>query len=171
MQIIYKSTIQNLGSTNLSVRKNSEQVIKLVNDLISDKSILIQATINMIQYNSTSRIKPALIDQLIDLLDLTSAGSESQVVKVVLPASYKLLDDNKNEVKTRTDRLIKKLFSMPSVGQLVIDSCPQAKMQRVCELCIGSSQKTSGSSGKNSSGYGTGNFGANGNSVHLNQRA
>ena len=38
IQLFYKSTITNLGSSNVGVRKNSEQILKKVNDAI--KSIL-----------------------------------------------------------------------------------------------------------------------------------
>jgi len=62
VQVIYKATIQNLGSTNMAVRKNSESVIRAINELIPEKAVLLQATVNMIQYNSNSRIKPAMVD-------------------------------------------------------------------------------------------------------------
>jgi len=104
---------------------------------------------------------------MIDLLD----HLDPQSLKLVLPISYKLLEDNKGDIKLRTEKLFRKLYSL---GQAVIDSCPQAKLQRVCDICLGGNQKPlngTGSSGKNSSGYGTGNFGANGNSVHLNSRS
>jgi len=89
-----------------------------------------------------------------------------------MPAAYKLLEDNKPEVKSRTEKLFKRLYS--TLGQQIIDSCPQAKLQRVCDLCMGTSKGSNGlngtSSSKNSNGFGTGTFGANGNSVHLNSR-
>jgi len=95
---------------------------------------------------------------------------------VVLPLGYKLLDDN--QVKQKTEKLFKKLYSLPIVGQAVIDNCPQAKLQRVVDIVMGGNQKIAlngtGSSGKNSTGQGTGSFGgfgANGNSVHLNSRS
>ena len=61
-----------------------------------------------------------------------------------------MLDDNKNDVKSKTEKLFKKLYLI--VGQQLIDNCPQTKLQRVCDICL-SSQKLSGgtgSSGKNS---------------------
>ena len=41
IQLFYKSIITNLGSSNVGVRKNSEQILKQVNDAIKDKSLLI----------------------------------------------------------------------------------------------------------------------------------
>ena len=40
-QIFYKSILTNLGSTNVGVRKNSEQILKQLNDNISDKITLL----------------------------------------------------------------------------------------------------------------------------------
>lgn len=69
LQLFYKSILTNLGSSHIGVRKNSEQLLKQINDFLADKIILIQPLMNMIQYNSNARLKPALIDQLIDLLE------------------------------------------------------------------------------------------------------
>lgn len=98
MHLFYKSVITNLGSSNLGVRKISEQILKQINDSsILDKTVLMQPLLSMIQYNSNIRLKPALIDQLIDLLE--HVQDKQTLVKSVLPLAYKLLDDSKNEVK------------------------------------------------------------------------
>ena len=120
-------------------------------------------------------MKAALIDLMVDLLEQALERENNQIIKIVLPLSYKLLEDNKNDVKSKTEKLFKKLYSLPTIGQAVIENCPQPKLQRVSDICLGANQKIpkmngTGSSGKNSSGYGTGNFGANGNSVQLNSR-
>ena len=69
----------------------------------------------MIQYNSNARLKPALIDQLVDILDNfqdVHYQQSVQLTKTVLPVAFKLLDDSKNEVKLRTERLLRKLYSI-----------------------------------------------------------
>jgi hypothetical protein len=84
--------------------------------------------------------------------------------------AFKLLDDNKNEIKIRVEKLIKKLHVI--IGQVILDQCPQIRLQRVCDICLGGQSKNlngTGSSGKNSQGQ-TGNFGANGNQLQLNSR-
>ncbi len=56
----------------------------------------------MIQYNSNARLKPALIDQLVDILDNyqdVHYQQSVQLTKTVLPVAFKLLEDSKNEVK------------------------------------------------------------------------
>ena len=40
-----------------------------------------------------------------------------------MPFSYKLLDDNKAEVKTKTEKLLRNLYTI--VGQTLMDQCPQ----------------------------------------------
>jgi len=60
--MFYKSIVSNLGSSNTGVRKNSEQILKNINDSIPEKVILLQPLVNMIQYNSNARLKPALIE-------------------------------------------------------------------------------------------------------------
>ena len=160
--MFYKSIIINLGSSNVGVRKNSEQILRNINDSIPEKGVLLQPLINMIQYNSNARLKPALIEQLIDILDHISDLS-TQYQKLVLPISFKLLDDNKNEVKQKTEKLLRKLYQI--LGQQVLDSCPQIKLQRVYEICQRNMAGTN-SSGKASSG----GFGANGNQLQLNSR-
>jgi len=76
---------------------------------------------------------------------------------MVLPISFKLLDDNKNEVKQRTEKLLRKLYAI--LWQQVLDACPQVKLQRVCDICLKNGMAGTNSSGKASSG----GFGANGN--------
>lgn len=51
--------------------------------------------------------------------DHCSAG---QVNKIVLPLAYKMLDDTRTEIKSKTEKLIKKLHFL--VGNQVIDLCP-----------------------------------------------
>ena len=155
IHLFYKSIITNLGSSNLGVRKISEQILRQINDstLLADKTVLMQPLLATIQYNSNIRLKPALIDQLIDLLDHIRGDSTQILIKQVLPLSYKLLDDNKNEVKSRVERLIRKLHSIPAIGQTVVDNCPQNKLQKVCDICMKNT---------NSSGGGTGT------QIHLN---
>ena len=62
IQIFYKATLSNLGSSNLGVRKNSEQILKQINEMNNEKMQLLQPLMNMIQFNSNARLKPALID-------------------------------------------------------------------------------------------------------------
>ena len=52
--------------------------------------------------------------------------STGQVTKLVLPLTYKMLDDTRSEVKIKTEKLVKKLHFL--VGNLVIDMCPQNKL-------------------------------------------
>lgn len=44
------------------------------------------------------------------------------MLKTILPISMKLLDDNRNEVKLKTEKLLKSLFQV--LGQQMIDACP-----------------------------------------------
>lgn len=71
IHLFYRSIITNLGSSNLGVRKISEQILRQINEptLLADKTVLVQPLLATIQYNSNIRLKPALIDQLVDLLD------------------------------------------------------------------------------------------------------
>jgi len=51
--------------------------------------------------------------------DHCSAG---QIAKLILPLTYKMLDDTRSEVKLKTEKLVKKLHFL--VGTQVIDMCP-----------------------------------------------
>ena len=51
--------------------------------------------------------------------DHCSAG---QITKLILPLTYKMLDDTRSEVKVKTEKLVKKLHFL--VGSQVIDMCP-----------------------------------------------
>ena len=103
-----------MGSTNVGVRKQSEQVLRQFSDATGDKMTLIGPLCSMVQYNSNARLKPALIEQLIDLVE-SSPGS-GDIAKLVLPLSYKLLDDTKPDVKSKTEKLFKRLYSLPGIG-------------------------------------------------------
>jgi len=51
--------------------------------------------------------------------------------------SMKLLDDNRNEVKLKTEKLLRNLFQV--LGQQMIDACPQTKLQRLCDIVMNAS--------------------------------
>ena len=73
---------------------------------------------------------------------------------------YKLLEDSRNEVKLKTEKLLKKLHFL--LGQQVIDQCPSSKLQRVIEVVFNSNGqgKVMGNAGSLIAGGGT--FGAAG---------
>lgn len=48
VQLFYKAILANLGSSNIGVRKNSDQLLKLFTDELPDKLVLLQATANML---------------------------------------------------------------------------------------------------------------------------
>jgi hypothetical protein len=48
-----------------------------------------------------------------------------------------MLEDNRAEVKIKTEKLIKKIHQI--IGQSFIDNCPQPKLQRVCDIIMNSS--------------------------------
>ena len=86
-----------------------------MNEGLQEKTVLLQPLVSMIQYNSNIRLKPALIDQLVDILDNYQDVHYQQIVhltKTVLPVAFKLLEDNKNEIKSRSERLLRKLYSI-----------------------------------------------------------
>lgn len=60
--MFYKSVLSNLSSTNIAVRKLSEQILKKVYEFLPDHWMLLQPLVSMIQYNSNARLKPSLVD-------------------------------------------------------------------------------------------------------------
>jgi len=48
IQILYKSITQNLGSSNVGVRKNSENILRLMNEGLQEKAVLLQPLVSMI---------------------------------------------------------------------------------------------------------------------------
>ena len=94
----------------------------------------------------------------------------------MLPQSFKLLDDNKTEIKLRSEKLVRKIHGV--LGQQVFDACPTSKLQRVTDICSGG-PAAKGSMGAGANGqptnqssittskkeFGTGTFGANGNQL------
>ena len=102
--------------------------------------------------------------------------------KTALPQSFKLLDDNKTEIKLRSEKLLRRIFGV--LGQQVFDACPTSKLPRVTGLC-GGGPPAKGSMGAGATGqpttqssattskkeFGTGTFGANGNQLQLNIRS
>lgn len=41
IQILYKSITQNLGSSNVGVRKNSENILRIMNENLQEKTVLL----------------------------------------------------------------------------------------------------------------------------------
>ena len=73
---------------------------------------------------------------------------------------YKLLEDSRNEVKVKTEKLLKKLYFL--LGQQLIEQCPSNKLQRVIDVVINNGTSASNSSGTGgvSLAAGGGTFGA-----------
>ena len=197
IQLFYKSLLTNLGSTNLGVRKSSEALIRQLNDSTKDKVMLLHVASSVLQGSSNMRLRPPLLDQVLELLELShqlvtgaqeaGAGRHEQLKNglhgllqnTLLPQSFKLLDDAKSEVKQRNERLLRMLYSV--LGHKVLDACPKSKLQRVSDICLGaqpgarvavplgsaSGQVSTVGSKKE---FGTGTFGASGSQLHLNSR-
>jgi uncharacterized membrane protein YgcG len=93
--------------------------------------------------------------------DICSPG---QISKIVLPLTYKMLDDTRSEVKVKTEKLVKKLHFL--VGSQVVDMCPQNKLQRVQDIIFrpgetgGASSSGGAGNTSNSLAAGGGTFGA-----------
>jgi len=77
IQLFYKALLTNLGSTNIGVRKSSESLIRQLNGAIEDKLLLLSLAASLLQVHSTTKLKPALIDQVVDLIDLAQARTSS----------------------------------------------------------------------------------------------
>lgn len=78
--------------------------------------------------------------------------------KNVLPVAYKLMDDSRNEVKLKTEKLLKKLHFL--LGQSVIDQCSSTKLQRVCDVVLNSNGMNLNALVKLNNPVGGGTFGA-----------
>ena len=48
IQLFYKALITNLGASNIGVRKNSDILLKQINEMLNEKAVLIQPLVNMI---------------------------------------------------------------------------------------------------------------------------
>ena len=169
-------------------------MVRRLTAAVRDKLMLLQLTSSVLQASSNVRLRPPLIDQIVDLLEFshhllseTEAGTTRQeqlqnglhgiVHKSLLPQSFKILEDTKTEVRQRGEKLLRKIYSI--IGQQVLDACPKNKQQKVTDICLAGQPARVGvplgSSGgqANPSGvkeFGTGTFGASGNQLLLNSR-
>lgn len=82
-----------------------------INETI-DKTILIQPIVSLIQFSSNARLKPLLIEQLMDMVENLKDQKTSIIQKSIVPLAYKLLDDNRAEAKGKTEKLLKQLHSV-----------------------------------------------------------
>lgn len=159
--------------------------------------MLLQLASSVLQASNNVRLRPPLIDQMVELLEIThqhlagaqeaGGGRQDQLKhglhgllhKSLLPQSFKMLDDTKPEVKQRSEKLIRKIFTI--IGHQLLDACPKNKLQRVTDICLGAqpakgaSSIASSSNQANAGGskkeFGTGTFGASGNQLQLNSRS
>ncbi len=53
------------------------------------------------------------------------------IAKHVLPATFKLLDDGKTEMKVAVNKLVQTLYGL--VGKELIDAAPPGKVSRILE--------------------------------------
>jgi hypothetical protein len=78
--LFYKALLNNLGSSNLGVRKNSDQTLHLILESLPPErlSSLLSPLMSLITHNTNARLKPALIDKLCELLtDMTRSAGDS----------------------------------------------------------------------------------------------
>lgn len=122
--LIYKSILQNLGSANMTVRKASEQACKQICETETDKQSLLSVLVSTATFSTNQRQKSAIVEQLIDVVEVALEGDTESTLKQVLPLSFKLLEDTRADVKQRTERLLKKLNCLPVVREAMIGQCP-----------------------------------------------
>eukprot|EP00347_Sterkiella_histriomuscorum_P009023 403342823 len=134
----YQALTSNLASSNTSVKKLTENILVQINEQITDKTVIIQTLLTQIQFSSNSRLKPLLIDQLSDMIPQINEQKQSYIIKTVLPVSFKLLDDNRSDVKQKTEKLLKSIYQI--LGQQMLESCPQQKLQRLCDIVLSGAQ-------------------------------
>ena len=80
LQLFYKALLNNLGSSNLGVRKNSDQILHLILDSLPPERLgsLLSPLVTLITQSNNARLKHALIDKLCELLtDMTRVGESS----------------------------------------------------------------------------------------------
>jgi hypothetical protein len=82
-------------------------------------------------------LKPLLVDRVAGLVKtIEQKGLTALLSKQVQPLAYKLLDDNRGDVKAKTEKLLKKLYEVQ--GSALIDNCPAgAKKQKVFDIVSG----------------------------------
>ena len=83
LQLFYKALPNNLGSSNLGVRKNSDQILHLILDSLPPERLgsLLSPLVSLVTQSNNARLKPALIDKLCELLtDMTRTGDLSSTI-------------------------------------------------------------------------------------------
>ena len=83
LQLFYKALLNNHGSSNLGVRKNSDQILHLILDSLPPERLgsLLSPLVSLVTQSNNARLKPALIDKLCELLtDMTRTGDLSSTI-------------------------------------------------------------------------------------------
>eukprot|EP00163_Fabomonas_tropica_P001966 TRINITY_DN1145_c1_g1_i2.p1 TRINITY_DN1145_c1_g1~~TRINITY_DN1145_c1_g1_i2.p1 ORF type:complete len:1334 (-),score=342.97 TRINITY_DN1145_c1_g1_i2:21-4022(-) len=100
----------NLSSGNTTIRSVTSE---LFDELIAnvDMQSLLQSMTNIVSYGNP-RVKALLLEKLADSVSYVYSVKPSLLAKYVLPVSFKLLSENKGEIKTANAHLLQELYIM-----------------------------------------------------------
>ena len=96
---------QCLSSSNAGIKSGAQQAVDLLFQY-SDPQVFIPALVNTIQYNNNSRVKPILLERLINYVP---GVRKNLALKYVAPLANKLANDSKTELRLAAQSLLQTL--------------------------------------------------------------
>jgi hypothetical protein len=135
------SLSNNLSSTNVVVKNKADVLVDLIVDTV-ENVYLIQPLVHLSIYGNT-RSKPAILLHLngklnkkkltcLDIVPDVFKIKSSLISKHVIPAVFKLVDENKTDVKCVVNKLVNTLYKI--MGSSLLDMVPSNKVPKLLDI-------------------------------------
>ena len=133
--LLIHTLVQGVGSANSAIRDAARHSLYI---LLSncDFGYSIPPFTSAL-HSSTPKAKPALITLLCgtlhsDFLPNIHSTKPSLIHKQVIPLTFKLLDDPKQEVRSECHKLVHALYAV--IGSVLVECTPASKLQKVMDM-------------------------------------
>mmetsp|Transcript_2156 Transcript_2156/g.4433 ORF Transcript_2156/g.4433 Transcript_2156/m.4433 type:complete len:1381 (-) Transcript_2156:85-4227(-) len=113
---VVTSLAPNLAATNLQTRKLTSEVFECMIEKV-DVSLLVQPFMHCVTYGNV-KTRGAMLDKVSYLVEPAYAKKPSVVLKHILPMALRMMEDNKPEVKSANNTLLKKAIEVVGLSEV-----------------------------------------------------
>ncbi|OMJ84419.1 hypothetical protein SteCoe_14497 [Stentor coeruleus] len=128
--LLISSLLPGLGSANSSIREIAKEVANIIIQNCDPGAVIIPSTSAI--HNANTRSRATLVALIIELIPKVYEKRPNVIIKNVIPAMIKLMDDTKIEIREECGKLFFKVYEVMSSE--FFEHVPAGKMQKVLDI-------------------------------------
>eukprot|EP01137_Pigoraptor_chileana_P022734 Opistho-2@7127 len=120
----------NLSSANPVIRGLAGEVLDALNEYAGHGNLV--QSLAQVAHHSNTRVKPALVEKLADLIGAIHSKRPNLIVKYVLPLAFDLMNEQKGDIKVSGSRLLQELYN--TMGPAIYEHASRLSDQNLTKL-------------------------------------